>query len=98
MTGEFLLYLAVGKLLIWTLQKFGRANFKNGFVSRLVDCQFCLGVWVMTIMALLFQIKIMIDVFPYVPIMTEVIVGVFSSALLHFITLGWHEQFDVVVI
>lgn len=98
MTGEFVLYLALGKLLIWTGQKFGRGNFNNRFLLRLFDCQFCLGVWVMTITALLFKINILSDVFPYVPILSEVVTGVVSSFLLHLLTLGWREQFDVVVI
>lgn len=52
----------------------------------------------MTITALLFKINILSDVFPYVPILSEVVVGVVSSFLLHLLTLGWREQFDVVVI
>lgn len=52
----------------------------------------------MTILAIAFKMKIMTDVFPYIPFLTELIVGVVSSLIVHLLTLGYHEQFDVVVI
>jgi len=33
-----------------------------------------------------------------VPLLTELITGVACSFLIHLLTLGWHMQFDVVVI
>ena len=98
MTGSFLLYLAAGKLLIWTGQKFIAANAKTLFFRKLFDCDFCWGVWVYSALALLFKITIMTDVFPYVPFVSEVVAGVISSFVVHLLTIGWREKFSVIVI
>ena len=98
MTGAFLLYLAAGKLLIWTGQKFIAANLRSWFFTKLFECDFCLGVWVYVALALLFKITIMTDVFPYVPFVSEAIAGVTTSFLMHLLSIGWREKFAVIVI
>src|SRR5512138_3401890 len=98
MIGNFMLYLAAWKLLIWTGQKFVAATLKSLFFRKLFDCDFCLGVWVYTALALALKITILQDVFPYFPFVSEIIAGVVSSFLMHILTIGWREKFSVIVI
>lgn len=98
MSGDYLLYLSVGKLLIWIGQVFVSDTINNRILHKLFSCDLCLGVWTYTILALLFKMTILQDVFPYVPFLSELIAGVFSSFLMHLLSIGYREKFSVVVV
>jgi len=98
MTAEFLVFLGIGKLIIYIGQLFVHNNTKNEFINKLFACDFCLGVWVYTILALLFKITILSDVIPYIPIVTPLIVGCFASYLIHLVSIGVREKYSVIVI
>jgi len=98
MTVEFVIFLGVGKLVIYILQKFLSDNVSNKFVDNLVSCDLCLGVWVYTALAGVYNIYILSDVLGYIPILSPVIAGCFASFLMHLLAIGWKAKFEVVVI
>lgn len=100
MTGEFLVYVAVGRLLIWVGQTFFAETFKvkSRVLHKLVSCDLCLGVWVYTVLAYFFKITILKDLFFYTPLLSELYTGVAVSFAMHLIVMGWREKFDTVVI
>ena len=98
MTVELVIFLGVGKLIIYILQKFLSDNIDNKFVNNLVSCDLCLGVWMYTFLATIWGIRILSDVLPYTPILSQVITGCVSSFLTHLLSIGWKAKFEVVVI
>ena len=98
MTVEFVIFLGVGKLVIYTLQKFLSDNVSNKFVNNLVSCDLCLGVWIYTALATIYRINILTDVFPYIPVLSQLIIGCVASFVMHLLSLGWREKFSVIVI
>lgn len=89
MSVEFLVYVVVGKLLIFIGQKFlGNVSF----LDELVSCDLCVGVWVYTILSGLFQIRLLEDVYFYVPLVSEFITGCVVSYLVHLISIGFREK------
>lgn len=98
MTGKFLIYLGVGKLIIYLVQKFVSSNSKSEFFNKLISCDLCLGTWVYCIIALAFKVVILEDVFTPVPILSELITGAVTTFGVHLLYIGWREKFSVVVI
>ena len=98
MTSEFVLFMGVGKLIIYVLNKFLSDNVSNKFVNNLVSCEFCSGVWVYTILATVYKIYVLDDIFPYIPVVSEIVTGCIVSFTVHLLTIGWKEKFNVVVI
>lgn len=94
MSVEFLLYVAVGKLLIYISQKF----LGNILPQNLVSCDLCVGVWIYTILSGLFQIRLLEDVYWYVPLVSELITGCVVSYLVHLISIGFREKHLPVII
>jgi hypothetical protein len=95
---RFLFYAVIGKLFIYTLQKFPLIrNIKNQFFRDLFDCDFCLGVWIFSILAGLFQFVLFKHLF-YFPVVSEIATGVFTSFLVHLISIGWINKFGVIVV
>lgn len=98
MTSSFIVYVAVGKLLIFFGQKFADGNnITEGFIGRLLTCGLCWGFWVYTILSLLLGEIIFPDFF-YVPVLSHIITGAATSLLVHLASLGWKEQFGILVI
>lgn len=95
MTVQFLVYVILGKLLIYLGQKF-LGNVKS--INKLVSCDLCLGVWVYSILAGLFQIRLLEDVYFYIPIVSEVITGCVVSYLVHLVTIGFREKHLSVIV
>lgn len=91
MTVQFLVYVVIGKLLIYMAQKF-LGNFK------IFECDLCIGVWIYSILAGLFQIRLLEDVYFYVPILMEIITGCVISYLVHLLTIGFREKHLPVII
>ena len=94
-TGSFLLYLAIGKLLTWLGQKF---LVSINLFRSLAECDLCLGVWIFSGLAIALKITILSDVLPHVHILSEIVAGCVSAFIMHILTLGWKTKFDVVVI
>ena len=85
MSVEFLLFALLGKLLIYLIQKWG-VNIK------VLQCDLCVGVWIYTILSGLFQIRLLEDVYWYVPLVSEFITGCVTSYLVHLVTIGFREK------
>lgn len=96
MSVEFLLYVAVGKLLIYLGGK--AVSPKGGLIRKLFECDLCLGVWVYTILSGLFQIRLLEDVYWYVPLVSELITGCVASYLVHLISIGFREKHLPVIV
>jgi hypothetical protein len=102
---ELVAYLLVGRLVIYALQKFpfqkiylvGRLFREGGFLEQLFDCDFCLGFWVYTGLAFIFEINFLQEYF-YVFILSEALTGVIASFLMHLITIGWKDKFSIIVV
>lgn len=92
----FLLFLLIGKLLIYLGMKFpplSESRFE--FVKRLWECQECSGVWVYTFLSFVMG-EVLFREFFYFPIASELITGGISSFIVHLISIGWREKFTVV--
>ena len=98
MTSSFIVYIAVGKLLIFFSQKFAKDNgIINGFIGRLLNCGLCWGFWVYGLLSLLLGEIIFKDFF-YVPILSEIVTGGLTSLMVHLVNLGWKEQFEIIIV
>jgi len=101
---EFFVYAAVGRLIIFTLQRFpfrkipgiGKLWLEGKFFAELFGCDFCLGFWVYTALAPIFGMNI-IEQF-YIPIISWAITGVVTSFIVHVFTNGWKALYNVTVI
>lgn len=98
MLGTFTAFLGIGKLIIYIVQKFVADNTKIGFVNKLASCDLCAGVWIYSILAYFLKIQILSDLLPYIPFLSEIIAGCVSSFIMHLLSIGWREKFNVVVI
>ena len=98
MSVSYLIYLLVGKILIFFGMKFAEDNeIGSNFIRNLFSCGLCLGGWVFTGLSFLLGEHLFSTYF-YVPVLSELITGTFSSLLVHLVSIGWKEQFDTVVI
>lgn len=99
MSIEFLIYATVGKLVIFFAQKFPYfAKSKVEFIRKLFECDLCLGFWVYGLLSALLHVRLFEDVYPYVPVASEMTTGMVVSFAIHLISIGWKEKFSTVVI
>jgi len=95
---EILILGAVGKVLIYLIQKFPLfRNTKWKFLNDLVACQLCLGFWVFSFLAMALQVYLFSDLF-YFPVVSGIITGAVMTFIVHLLTLGWHEKFDRIIV
>lgn len=99
MAISFIVYVVVGKLLIFLGGKFPYfVNSKIEFIRKLFSCDLCLGCWVYFVLAVFLQVKLFDDVYVYVPFVSEIITGCATSFVVHLISIGWRERFSTVII
>lgn len=102
---DYFVFCVVGRTLIYTGQKFplnhlpiiGKFFDEGKFLRQLFDCDFCLGVWVFTILSAIFRMNILLE-WIYVPVISELITGSVTSFLVHLVRLGWQTKFSVIVV
>jgi hypothetical protein len=100
---SYFLFLSVGRLCIFLLQKFPFYKFKflkglfleGGFLHDLFACDLCLGVWVFTILSAFFRLNLLEDYF-YIPVVSEFITGGITSFIAHLIRSGYQAQYSVI--
>jgi hypothetical protein len=98
MTTSYVIYLLVGRLLIFLGMKFPPlSESRLEFIKRQWTCGLCSGVIVYTILAFAMGEVLLKDIF-YVPVLSELITGGISSFIMHLLVTGWKENFEVVVI
>ena len=100
---ELVIYLLIGKLLIYTLQKypfpdiFPRLFREGGFLKKLLDCDFCLGFWVYFLMAFVFGMNFFSEYF-YIAIISEGLTGISASFIMHLLSIGWKDKFGTFLV
>ena len=95
---RYLIFLLVGKVLIFFGMKFAEDNeIKIPFIKKLLSCGLCWGFWVYTLLSFL-QGEILFWEYMYIPVISEMVTGGISSLLVHLVTLGWKTQFETIII
>lgn len=91
---EYLVYAAVGKLLIFLLQKFPPAKTiaERLKITKLYECDLCLGVWIYWFWAFIFRVNVF---WFYIPVVSEFLTGCVTAFIVHLISLGWKSEFMV---
>jgi hypothetical protein len=100
-SSSFVLYVLVGKLLVYLLgQKFPYfINSKIEIVRKLFECDLCLGVWIYFFLAIGAQMRLFEDLFSYrVPLVGEFLMACVTSFVVHIFSIGWRERFSTVII
>jgi len=100
---ELLVYLLTGKLIIFSLQKFPfqkvfpRLFKEGGFLEQLFSCDFCLGFWVYSGLAFIFNMNLFSEYF-YVLVVCEALTGIVASFVMHLLTIGWNDKFGTIFV
>jgi len=102
---QLVVFALVGKLLIFLFQKFPKPTlpiigklFREGrLLDDLFSCDLCLGFWVYSGLAFLFEINLLKEFF-YVPFLSEFISGAIISFIIHLISAGWEAKYQNIVI
>lgn len=99
MIETLVIYLAVGKVAIYLIQKFPltqKLSDKWELLDKLFNCDLCLGTWVYAFLAWMFSLHL--QSFIYIPILSEFLFGGCASFIMHLISLGWNSKFQTIVI
>jgi hypothetical protein len=68
-------------------------------IKYLHECDLCLGFWIFTFLAFIFDVDLLYAVGEiHLPMVGEAIVGGITSFLLHIFSIGWREKFHTVII
>ena len=99
MSVQFIVYVLLGKLLIYLFQKPPYlSKSKVNFIRELFSCDLCLGFWVYSLLAMILKVRLLEDVYLYVPLVSEFITGSIVTFATHLLTIGWREKFSVTII
>lgn len=99
---EFVIFALVGRIIVFLLQKFpkpklpfiGKLFREGGLLDELFYCDMCLGFWVFSGLACIFEIDIGI----YVPVLSEFIIGAVTTFVVHIFSVGWNAKFQNLII
>ena len=100
MTSSFVLFLLIGKILVFFGMKFAEDNgiTKNDtFIGRLLRCDLCWGFWVYSLLSLLLGVTLFSEHI-YVPLLSELWTGGLTSFAVHIFTLWWKTKFEIIVV
>lgn len=101
MLSEWIVFIVVGRLLIYLWMQFPLPQILNNMrtVNYLHNCDLCSGVWIYSILAGFLQMDLLEPLeFWYVPLLSEILVGSVISFLVHIFVIGWKSKFDTVVL
>jgi hypothetical protein len=98
---NLIVFAAIGRLLVWTIQTSGPTQrikkwLNKEFIDELFECDFCLGFWVFTALAFLFEINILEPL--YFPVFSEIITGQVASFVVHLARVGWTTKWGYEVL
>lgn len=68
--------------------------FKRGILMNLFDCELCLGVWVYSLLSLVFGLYLP-NSMVYIPVLSEFISGAVLSVTMWLLTDGWNSKFRI---
>lgn len=91
---NLIIFFAVGRLLVWTLQTSGPTRKiweRSKFLTELASCDFCMGCWIFPFLVVIFDINFMSPI--YVPIFTEIVTGIAASWITHIARIGFMNQY-----
>lgn len=102
----FIGFLLIGKLIIYVLQKLpfqktfiGHLFLEGKFLGQLFSCDFCLGCWVFIILTFFVKEDMLSEIgLQYVPVVSEIVTGIFSSFVTHIFSIGWNTKFGTIVL
>jgi len=98
MSANYLLFLAIGRLLIFLGAKFIENNkIKMDFLNRLASCVLCSGVWVYTLLSFVSG-YIVLDDWTNIFILSQVVTGCFSAYLMYLLENGWKSTHEVIIV
>lgn len=98
MSAGYLLFLGIGRLLIFIGVKFVQINeIKIPFLQKLASCLLCSGTWVYTLLSFLAG-YIILEEWAVVPILSQIITGCFSAYLVYLVESGWKSMYEVIII
>ena len=93
---SWLVYLGIGKLLIYLGMKFPLPDIleRNRKIKEWHSCPLCFGVWVYGFLALLMKMDLLSVLgFFYVPLMSELVTGGAISFVVFIFSIGWQSYF-----
>jgi len=91
---NFLIYLAIGRIIIWFTQITDWIVLlaeKTSLTKKLVKCDLCLGVWVYLFLWFIIPQPLNTQV----PIFEPLFVALVSSLMMHLLRIGWTYKFGV---
>lgn len=99
---DWLIYLVMGKLMIYLGMKFPLPDFleRNKKINDWHSCPLCFGVWVYGFLAYILHMDLLTVLgFWYVPFVSELITGGAISFIVFIFSIGWKDVFapDIVV-
>lgn len=89
---QFVLFLALGKLVMYLARK---APYKNWvpFLKELFDCELCLGVWVYFFLSLVLHLHL--EFATAYPLFSAAMTGAVASFVMWVWTDGWNAKFRI---
>jgi hypothetical protein len=96
---EWIILAVIGRLIIFSLRKVAHsAEIENKIIRELIGCDFCLGVWIYSILSLLFSLDAFGGYIIYIPIINNIVTGIFTSFVVWIFCDGWKARFEVIKI
>lgn len=93
---DFIIFLAIGRLLTWMLQTAGLLrpiwNW-HPLLTELSECDLCLGFWVYLVLGAVLGLSLGLS-----PVINEIVLAAVASFIAHIFRLGWNAKFGVTVI
>lgn len=102
MLSNWIIYVLLGKSLIYLGQKFPLPKFleKHETIRQWHECDLCMGVWVYGLLSFFLKLDILSVLgFAYVPFVSELVTGGATSFVMHIFSIGWRDKFapDIVL-
>lgn len=92
---NWLLYAVIGRLLIYLIGKFQLPQRlqKIEWLEKLHGCDLCLGVWIYVFLAVFLKVDLLSlwFGFSYVPVLSEIVTGGFTSYVIWLLVIGFRE-------
>lgn len=103
---KLICFLSIGRLTIFTLQKFpfrklSKTFLEGKFLGDLIACDLCLGVWVFMFLSFIFGI----DLIQWILgdgvgliVINQVLTGAIASFVVHVFKVGWTTEFGITIL